>query len=77
MTRLSLLLVTLALTLVAETTRAQELNVAEEAAIREAVDRVAPSVLQIETVGGLVQGGEPLEGASRTTGTPLETYEPV
>lgn len=73
MTRLSLLLVTLALMLVAETTRAQELNVAEEAAIREAVDRVAPSVLQIETVGGLVQGGGPLEGASRTTGTVIST----
>ncbi|MBA2114845.1 PDZ domain-containing protein [Bremerella alba] len=47
----------------------QELNIAEQQAIQSAVDRVAASVVQIETVGGLVEGGGPSEGASRTTGT--------
>ncbi|GAA4421876.1 PDZ domain-containing protein [Bremerella cremea] len=48
---------------------AQEVNVAEQVAIKSAVDKVADSVVQIETVGGLVEGGGPLEGASRTSGT--------
>lgn len=49
--------------------QAQQLNVAEQQAIQAAVDRVAASVVQIETVGGLIEGGGPIEGASRTTGT--------
>lgn len=69
LTRLPLLLVPLLLLLVAGPVRAQELNIAEEAAIRAAVERAAPSVVQIETVGGLVQGGGPVEGPNRTTGT--------
>ncbi|PQO25868.1 hypothetical protein C5Y96_20655 [Blastopirellula marina] len=49
--------------------QAQQLNVAEQQAIQSAVERVAASVVQIETVGGLIEGGGPIEGASRTTGT--------
>jgi len=49
--------------------QAQQLNVAEQQAIQSAVDRVAESIVQIETVGGLIEGGGPTEGASRTTGT--------
>lgn len=49
--------------------QAQQLNVAEQEAIQAAVDRVASSTVQIETVGGLIEGGGPIEGASRTTGT--------
>lgn len=48
---------------------AQELNEAEEAAIQAAVDKMAASVVQIETIGGLISGGGPLEGGSRTSGT--------
>lgn len=65
----SLSLFILGLCLSDQSVRAQQLNLAEEAAIRAAVEKVAPSVLQIETVGGLVEGGGPLEGAARTTAT--------
>ncbi|RCS55953.1 PDZ domain-containing protein [Bremerella cremea] len=69
LTRLPLLLLTISLTLACGSVGAQQLNIEEDAAIRAAVELAAPSVVQIETVGGLVQGGGPLEGGSRTTGT--------
>ncbi|QDU75207.1 putative periplasmic serine endoprotease DegP-like precursor [Bremerella volcania] len=65
---LSCLLV-LGILLTASPGQAQQLNIAEQEAIQAAVDRVAASVVQIETVGGLIEGGGPIEGASRTTGT--------
>lgn len=40
----------------------------EQAAIRAAVDRVAPAVVRIETVGGLERVGQVLFGAGPTTG---------
>jgi len=40
----------------------------EQAAFTAAVDRVAPSVLRIETVGGLEKVGQLLLGAGPTTG---------
>ncbi len=55
--------------LTASLAHAQQLNDAEQQAIQSAVDRVAASVVQIETVGGLIEGGGPIDGASRTTGT--------
>ncbi len=66
-----ILLLTLALIVgtLAAPLSAQDVNVAEQDAIQAAVNRVAASVVQIETVGGLQEGGGPLEGASRTTGT--------
>lgn len=66
---LSILSCLLGLLLLASPGQAQQLNVAEQEAIQAAVDRVAASVVQIETVGGLIEGGGPIEGASRTTGT--------
>ncbi|MEW4565686.1 PDZ domain-containing protein [Bremerella sp. JC770] len=65
---LSCLLVLAAL-LIASPGQAQQLNDAEQKAIQAAVDRAAASVVQIETVGGLIEGGGPIEGASRTSGT--------
>lgn len=65
---LSCLLV-LSIGLAASPGQAQQLNVAEQEAIQSAVERVAASVVQIETVGGLIEGGGPIEGASRTSGT--------
>ncbi len=40
----------------------------EEQAIKAAVERVAPSVVRIETVGGLERVGELLVGTGPTTG---------
>jgi S1-C subfamily serine protease len=47
---------------------AQDLVDLEEQAIRAAVDRIAPSVVRIETIGGLEQVGEVLLGEGPTTG---------
>jgi serine protease Do len=47
---------------------AQELSQREEDAFRAAVQRVAPSVVRIETVGGLERVGEVLFGTGPTTG---------
>jgi serine protease Do len=53
----------------ATTAAAQEtLDDLEEQAIRSAVDAVAPSVVQIETVGGLERVGKLLVGTGPTTG---------
>src|SRR4051794_18679569 len=40
----------------------------EEAAVRAAVQRIAPSVVRIETVGGLEKVGKVLIGEGPTTG---------
>jgi serine protease Do len=45
-----------------------DLSVLEEQAMRAAVERVAPSVVRIETVGGLERVGGVLFGAGPTTG---------
>ncbi len=45
-----------------------DLNLLEEQAFRAAVQRVAPSVVQIETLGGLERVGEVLIGSGPTTG---------
>ncbi|HEX3726971.1 MAG TPA: PDZ domain-containing protein [Pirellulales bacterium] len=47
---------------------AQSLKVREEQAIKAAVARVAPSVVRIETVGGLERVGQVLIGTGPTTG---------
>src|SRR5690606_31974868 len=47
----------------------QDLNEAEQAAIRAAVEKAQEWVVQIETVGGLERVGETLLTNSRTTGT--------
>jgi serine protease Do len=46
----------------------QPLAELEEQAIKAAVERVAPSVVRIETVGGLERAGEMLVGTGPTTG---------
>ena len=52
---------------------ADDLDQLDEQAFRAAVDRVAPSVVRIETVGGLERVGKMLVGAGATTGTILTT----
>ena len=52
----------------AERTQAADTDAQEEAALVAAVDRVAPAVVRIETVGGLEQVGRLLLGAGPTTG---------
>lgn len=47
---------------------ADDLSLREEAAMKAAVDHVAPSVVRIETVGGLERVGQVLFGAGPTTG---------
>lgn len=47
---------------------AEDLTGREEQAIKSAVERVAPSVVRIETVGGLEQVGKLLVGTGPTTG---------
>ncbi len=47
---------------------ADDLDLREQKAFREAVERVAPSVVQIETVGGLERVGKLLAGTGPTTG---------
>ncbi len=49
-------------------TRADDTDLLEQRAFRAAVDRVAPSVVQIETVGGLQRIGKLLTGTGPTTG---------
>src|SRR5262247_3383831 len=59
----------LALALFAPTVLAQgDLPSQEESAIRAAVDRVAPSVVKIETIGGLERVGKVLVSTGPTTG---------
>jgi serine protease Do len=48
--------------------RAEDLNSMEQKALVEAVDRVAPSVVRIETIGGLERVDRVLFGAGPTTG---------
>jgi serine protease Do len=47
---------------------AADLGSTEQKAFRAAVDRVAPSVVRIETVGGLERVGQVIFGAGPTTG---------
>ena len=47
---------------------ADDLAILEEEAMREAVARVAPAVVRIETVGGLERVGQTLIGSGPTTG---------
>jgi serine protease Do len=59
----------LALLVFAPGSKAQDdIDLLEEQAFRAAVDRVAPSVVQIETLGGLERVGEVLVGSGPTTG---------
>jgi serine protease Do len=51
---------------------AGDMDSQEEAAIKAAVDRVAPAVVRIETVGGLDQIGQVLFGAGPTTGLVID-----
>ncbi|PHS14330.1 MAG: hypothetical protein COA78_05855 [Blastopirellula sp.] len=48
---------------------AQDLNQLEQLAIQAAVERVAPSLVQIETLGGLEKVGEQLVASGTCTGT--------
>ena len=51
---------------------ADESDAQEQAALSAAVDRVAPSVVRIETVGGLERVGQMLFGTGPTTGLVVE-----
>lgn len=51
---------------------ADDANAQEQAALIAAVDRVAPSVVRIETVGGAERVGQMLFGAGPTTGLVVE-----
>ncbi|NQT36694.1 MAG: trypsin-like peptidase domain-containing protein, partial [Planctomycetes bacterium] len=51
------------------TARAEDLELLEQQALRAAVDRVAPSVVRIETIGGLERVGKVLIGTGPTSGT--------
>jgi serine protease Do len=58
----------LLLLLAAPAARAEDTGAQEQATFEAAVARVAPSVVQIETIGGLEHVGEVLFGAGPTTG---------
>ena len=51
---------------------ADDIELLEEQAIRAAVERVAPSILKIETVGGLEKVGDFLIGTGPTTGMAVD-----
>ena len=73
--RLAVLLV--ALSLVARATHAlaqADLAELEEQAFRAAVQKVAPSVVRIETLGGLEKVGDTLIGEGPTTGLVAVSY---
>ena len=53
--------------------RAQDLDALEQKALSDAVDRVAPSVVRIETVGGLERVDKVLFGAGPTTGLVVDS----
>ena len=50
------------------TAQVDDLSAREESAFREAVERVAPSVVKIEALGGLERVGDVLLGDGPTTG---------
>ncbi len=64
----SLLLVVAAFAVAPTSSPADDFDAQEQAALRAAVDRVAPAVVRIETVGGLERVGQVLFGAGPTTG---------
>ncbi len=66
--RLGFLLAALAVLAPAAVRGAADLDELEKQAFRAAVDRVAPSVVRIETIGGLEQVGRMLAGTGATTG---------
>ncbi len=53
--------------------RAEDIETLEQKALIEAVDRVAPSVVRIETVGGLERVEKVLFGAGPTTGLVIDS----
>ncbi len=57
-----LLALGLCASLTATARAADDLNTLEQKALRDAVEVIAPSVLQIETVGGLEKVGDQLAG---------------
>src|SRR5690349_19300786 len=61
-------LLSLVASLCASAAHSQDVIDLEEKAIRAAVDHVAPSIVRIETIGGLEQVGEVLLGEGPTTG---------
>ncbi len=64
---------TLFLLLLASSARADDLDAQEQKALSDAVDRVAPSVVRIETVGGLERVDKVLFGAGPTTGLVVDS----
>ena len=52
---------------------AEDLNALEQKALTDAVDRVAPSVVRIETIGGLERVDRVLFGAGPTTGLVVDS----
>lgn len=58
----------LALLAIAQSAIAQDVTALEEEAVRAAVAKVAPSVVRVETVGGLEKVGKVLIGEGPTTG---------
>ena len=69
------MLLLLALLLACRTSpaRAEDLDAQEQKALSDAVDRVAPSVVRIETVGGLERVDKVLFGAGPTTGLVVDS----
>ena len=59
--------------LLASPARAEDLDAQEQKALSDAVDRVAPSVVRIETVGGLERVDKVLFGAGPTTGLVVDS----
>src|SRR6185312_5085326 len=51
----------------------EDLSAREERAMRAAVERVAPSVVAIETIGGRQRAGQAIVGAGPTTGLIIST----
>ncbi|MGA2253223.1 MAG: PDZ domain-containing protein [Thermoguttaceae bacterium] len=70
--RFSCLLFLLPLVVFCRPALAEDLNTLEQKALVDAVDRVAPSVVRIETIGGLERVDRVLFGAGPTTGLVIE-----
>ncbi|MEI8373115.1 MAG: PDZ domain-containing protein [Planctomycetota bacterium] len=71
--RFSPLLLLLSLLIFGHTALGEDLNTLEQNALCDAVDRVAPSVVRIETIGGLERVDRVLFGAGPTTGLVVDS----
>ncbi len=71
--RFSPLLLLLSLCVFGRTVLGEDLNTLEQKALCDAVDRVAPSVVRIETIGGLERVNRVLFGTGPTTGLVVDS----